>query len=617
MVAVIDSFDDNYNWGKSPWTFQMPREFSTFKEQLQYMLGEESADGSIRPTLSDYNSFISESTPETYLRPNQSSTQVGGNDAINCYPQFCENDDIIHPLTGINGRTDSGLGRVYSEVYDKNQQILHMTFGVPQFGNLADFYSDMIKTDIASLVNQGEESTVKILGRLIGKVAAGAAIATLAFSIPFLPHLYLAKKLADAIDTHRVTKYYDFKAAMPLYYRYVNSIISHLAVNMGLVPDGTGGNTNGEFNEIYKRLYQGDGTGGLESVPEFLREGPNIYRILSKRDRMLRTDGSMDVDSDDYLLGEKQDDDWFSTFTARINSSMHGADKFVGFRVEKSTDSSESLSNQTGESSVQQMLNSKSSSMRDAMFTFANGQIADLPVLNQIAGALTGLVQGVTSTIGLTGSAHGIMTGSGMVDIPEIWQSSSFSKSYNFNMTLRAITGDPVSIFQEIYIPLALLIAGALPRSVGRNGYTAPFLVRAYLKGQFAVPLGIIESINIKRGASEFGWSNNMLPTTVEVSWTIKDLAPCMHMALMDKGSELFQIFGQNSSFQEYLLTLSGLGLNERLIWTRQVMRKLETSLRILRTTYANPLFWATSIGNASIPRLIGAISPWARYGNR
>ena len=240
MVAVIDSFDDNYNWGKSPWTFQMPREFSTFKEQLQYMLGEESADGSIRPTLSDYNSFISESTPETYLRPNQSSTQVGGNDAINCYPQFCENDDIIHPLTGINGRTDSGLGRVYSEVYDKNQQILHMTFGVPQFGNLADFYSDMIKTDIASLVNQGEESTVKILGRLIGKVAAGAAIATLAFSIPFLPHLYLAKKLADAIDTHRVTKYYDFKAAMPLYYRYVNSIISHLAVNMGLVPDGTG-----------------------------------------------------------------------------------------------------------------------------------------------------------------------------------------------------------------------------------------------------------------------------------------------------------------------------------------------------------------------------------------
>src|SRR5699024_8216171 len=110
------------------------------------------------------------------------------------------------------------------------------------------------------------------------------------------------------------------------------------------------------------------------------------------------------------------------------------------------------------------------------------------------------VVGGFLREFSITGMASSILTGTIFVDIPEIWQSSSFSKNYSFNITLRAPYGDKVSIFQSIYIPLAMLIALAFPRSGGRNAYGTPFLIRAYSSGMFAIPLGIIDSFSITRG---------------------------------------------------------------------------------------------------------------------
>ena len=616
MLATQTQFNDNMMSSRLPFVFQIGKEFATFQETLNYIT-DPGNDGIIKGTLSDFNTKLSEITPEIYMRANVSTTRIGGNDAINCYPQFCRNDDIIHPVTGFNGSTFDGLGRVYSEVYDMPQQLLHMTFGCPQHGDLLSFYTDAIKTNVADLVNKGEQSTTRVLSELIGKLAVGAAVVGLAINIPAIPLLYMAKKAAEIIDTDRVTKYYDFRATMPLYYRYVNSILAHIAVNLGLIPNGPGGQTAGQMNETYKNLYSNDGA-NPEGIPSILREGCDIYRILATRDKYLGTDRG-NVSSEDYLLGDEDSKKtgWFDTFFSRIDSSMHGADKFVGFRIEKSVDSSESFSNNVGESSVAGMLNSKSLSMKDLAFSAMGGKVADIPGLGVVGDALQGLLQGASSVLGVVGTGAGIMTGQGLVDIPKVWQGSSFSKSYNFSMTFKALEGSPLSVFQDIALPLSMLLAGAMPRSVGENGYTQPFLVRAYSKGIFAVPLGMITSLTIKRGAQEFGWNNSMLPTQVEVSFTIEDLAPVMHMALMDGAAEFMKIFGANSAFQEYLLTLSGMGLNERLVWTQKLFRKLAVSLRIARSTYGNPLYWATGIGNSTIPRLIAAFTPYTRYGNK
>jgi hypothetical protein len=614
---------DTEIWLRSPWAYQLGEDFKTTGDMLRAIIGDgdDVPEGPVKKSIQTFKDQINEFTPTKYLRPNQSDTSLGGNDAINCFPGFCRNDDVIHPLTGICGNTDRGLGRVYHEVYDKHQQLLHLTFGVPEFGDLKSFYGGLFNKNLADLVHKGETSTSEALGGLLGTVAGGVGVLSLAVRFPILPLVYLLKKTSESVDVHRVTKYYDFKSAMPLFYRYCNSILSHLAVNMGLYPNGTGGDSNGQFNMAYNELYADEAD--PDAIPEILRDGLDMYKILAKRDKFLRADGSdetfLDISSEGYLMGKKNGEDsgFFSTFVARTSATAHGADKFVSYRIDKNVDSTESVNNQSGESSIHQLLNSKAASGKDMMFSLMHGKLVDIPGVGDVVSALTKFASNALSTVtlGASQTIEGILTGSGMADIPEVWTGSSFSKSYNFHMSFRSHSGDPVSILQNIYCPMIPWLVAALPRSVGENSYTAPFLVRAYSTGLFAIPCGMVESMTIRRGGAEFGWSSSMLPTVVEIDVTIKDLSPVMHMALMDKNSDLFKIFAQNSTFQEYLLTLSGMGLNERLLTIPRVMRKLKTSLRTLRTTYANPLFWATSIGSSTIPRVVGAISPYSRYG--
>ena len=153
-----------------------------------------------------------------------------------------------------------------------------------------------------------------------------------------------------------------------------------------------------------------------------------------------------------------------------------------------------------------------------------------------------------------------------------------------------------------------------LPRSIGPNAYTSPFLIRAYCKGMFAIPLGLIDSMTIERGGSEHGWNVDMLPTRVSVSFTIRDLSPVMHMPLADSIADA--IFGQNSSFQEYLLTLSGIGLAERTQFYHRLNRNLGIAWNMLRSTYLSRYYWASMIGSTDVARLVGAITPYRNQYN-
>jgi hypothetical protein len=229
-------------------------------------------------------------------------------------------------------------------------------------------------------------------------------------------------------------------------------------------------------------------------------------------------------------------------------------------------------------------------------------------VVSGVLDAVKGFLEGTASLVGLSGVSH-LLMGSGKVDVPEVWTGASATKNYSFNLALRSPYGDPISIYQSIYVPLSMILAASLPRAVGPNAYTTPFLVRAYSKGMLAVPLGIIDSLTIKRGADQHGWNYQRLPTVVDVSFTIKDLSPAMYMAIGDD-SILDAVMGENSSFQDYLLTLSGIGLQERLRWLKNIRRRSEA---LLKTVYANrvsPIAWGLNITHLGPMRLIKAVAP-------
>ena len=248
--------------------------------------------------------------------------------------------------------------------------------------------------------------------------------------------------------------------------------------------------------------------------------------------------------------------------------------------------------------------------MRDAKFSFANGGITG--GIGAAISAISGVVKGTLDSAGF-GSLDSIITGQGFIDFPEVWKNSSFSKNYSFSMKLRSCYGDPVSILQNLYFPMALLFAGGMPRAVGNAAYTAPFVCRAYCKGMFAIPLGMITSMTIKRGADQFGWNLAKLPTCIDISFEIKDLSPAMYMAIADSGSTLdaiSQVFSTNSNYQEYLMTLSGMGLADRIVWYRQLRNKATYLLGQFRETKLNGFYWGTILGTKPLARAISVFMP-------
>jgi hypothetical protein len=479
------------------------------------------------------------------------------------------------------------MGRVYNETFDEQQQILYLSFGVPDFANVADFMKFAFDSQLATMMNTGDVSVAATVGKLIG-----STIGTI-ITLPFVP-LKFVSDLITKKGAMRPTKYYDFKQEMVLYFQLVNVILAHLSVNM--------------------HLQATSETPGTDGVPDLLKKhGVDILTILHRKYWFDKVGSSADSPNTAELLAKMKADKEYEnrTIIEGLEQALTEAQLYVGFRLEKSTDSSESASNTTKQSEVAQLINSRVQAGKDLTFNLAGlGETGVGEVIKGAADAFTSLMSGLASTVSLNGAVE-MLKGSGFIDVPEIWESSSFSKSYSFDFQLRTPYGDPISIFYSLYIPLAMLIAGAFPRSVGQNTYTSPFVVRAFCKGMFAIPMGIIDSITIKRGGSEYGWNTGMLPTQIDVSLSIKDLSPIMHIALADGGVDNWKnILGNNSSFQEYMMTLAGMNVAERSLKLRQIKNRAAILGKILANNKLNPMMIGFALGNTTLGRGIATLTP-------
>ena len=572
--------------------------------------------------LANIGNASNSALPAYFSKGKCRDTSIGGNDAINCYPQFNETDDVAeHPFLVTNSGT-IGMGRVYSEVYDDQQQIMYLTFGIPRYNSITNFYGKAVVQTLAQLMNSGTSSGG--IGRLIDTAI------NVFVSVPALPLVFISNILAGSVTGVPLTKYYEFTSSMPLYYRCVNSMINHLTINLGISKDAffaqsqtpasatMGGATDDQLVAGSNATNGGTPTQGLPDL--FKNFGFDIYRIMLKKftyDKTITNIQSVQS-SDDALIESAavpiiaDDENYAQDFLTAFEASLYDAALYVGFRIEKGVDTSESFSNETGESSIAQQVNQKAQQAREAKYSVAGGNIdGSSGFLSSAISAIGGVLSGIADSIGGT-SIDSVLAGAGNIDFPDIWKSSSFSKSYHFNMSLRSPYGDTYSILQNLYIPLCLLLGGALPRGIGSAAYTSPFVCRAYCKGMFAVPLGMITSMTVKRGADQFGWTTSKLPTCIDISFEIKDLSPSMYLALGDNGTwaDIKNVFSANSSFQEYLMTLSGMGLRDRLQWLRQLKNKVNYLLGQIHSTKLNPFYAGNYFGNTLAVRTISQFIP-------
>jgi len=246
----------------------------------------------------------------------------------------------------------------------------------------------------------------------------------------------------------------------------------------------------------------------------------------------------------------------------------------VAFYVDAGTTVDDSFSNGTTESSlVAGTVNGLSDSAREYNFLLGSvgssiGFQYDALQQQEATNKINDVITNIDKALGKTGifsrilgNGTAILAG-GRIIFPEIWSDSSFSRSYSCSMKLVSPSGDKLSVFWNILVPIYHLLAFTLPREATDQAYFSPFLVRAYYKGLFNVDMGIVTSLNITKG-EEGEWTPDGIPTVANISFEIKDLYNGIYMSKQNKTGDARGIL-TNTAELDYIANSCGININDQ-----------------------------------------------------
>lgn len=574
-------------------------------------------------------------------------TSLGGAMCINPKPQFTRYADnrVLGRLSNRIPNTvgnyigNSGMGRYYSEAIDDNSQIIHMRFGVPAFNSLTTFFTGFYNSSAAKLAKTGRgDSLFFTMGQVAGFVGQIVLWPILAIN--------LVGNLGRYFFNKPSSKFYYLKPTMISYWSAVNTMVNRIAVGRGLVPANLKDEADQKINSAYiidneelKVLHQ--------LMPDVFSEtgGFDIYaaankaqRIANKQEAQFNTGSYSDFYGYVKKLGKEKVsrpagytfwgavDAWASSVTSNptdsdnaeasikaktpdgqkppeptkyfeyLNAEMDDGSAYANFRVDYTGPVSESFSNTVGESEMASKINSIASQVRSATFSFAGGNIVGGALGSMVGGvvdAAKSFVSGAVDSLGVSGLVG--FAGSAFVDIPKNWQSSTASlPRASYTMQLVSPYGNVVSQMINLYIPLSMILAGALPLSTGKQSYTSPFILELFDKGRCQTRLGMIDSLTITRGTGNLGFNKQGHAMAIDVSFSIVDMSSIMHMPIA-KGftrGDSDGIFDDETVFSDYMNVLSSLDLRSQLYKTPKLKLALARKTRRLEAL-TSPAMWA------------------------
>jgi hypothetical protein len=291
---------------------------------------------------------------------------------------------------------------------------------------------------------------------------------------------------------------------------------------------------------------------------EFFSKANSTDGSIEKDVKYPKDGGSKTADTEAAKASVYTNDVPVDGFLSHFEANMHDGSDWASFRVDYTGPVNESFSNSASPSSLAQKINSASSSAREMRMNVSGGVVGD--VVDAVGGALAT----IGSTLHLEGLAA--FAGSCFVDIPQHWESSSASlPTASYSMTLISPYGNPVSKMFNIYVPLAMLLAGALPLATGKQSYTSPFLCELHDRGRVITRLGLIKDMSITRGSSNLGFNNEGQAMAVDVTFSVMDLSSIVAMPIQPGFSFMpFEgLFDAENAFTDYLMALSGMKLRD------------------------------------------------------
>jgi hypothetical protein len=252
-------------------------------------------------------------------------------------------------------------------------------------------------------------------------------------------------------------------------------------------------------------------------------------------------------------------------------SSIALDDSYVEFYVDASASYSESASNSTTQSMLTSFTDSLSSVGKELAFiSGATGVAIDnlaMSTSDSVENAISSIAKGDSAMANLlrrlTGTSNQLISGGNFI-APDIWSDSDYSKSYSFSIILSTPYGNPLSWYLNIWVPLAHLLAMALPIQMGANAFTSPSLIKAFSPGWFSCDLGIIDSISIEKGSNN-SWATNGLPNEISVSLSVRDLYSSLALPEDYSVTEFFA----NDNLINFLMVTCGVDISNQAFLTK------------------------------------------------
>lgn len=584
-------------------------------------------------------------------------TTLGGNFTINNVPQATRYSD--RKQAGMHGT--KGMGRYYSEAYDDNAIRCHLRFGVPEYNSISTFFANFYDPEAGQLARTGETRGIfNMAGRAVGFLVSvplkpfvwAGRFWRFATNKPYSKYYYLKSTMplywqtaTNIVNTLAVNS-----GLSP-------SVFSDESTVMETLDDGTktlrpnytaSGITSDEewkkYQALLPKVFTSKGGINLYAVATGAQRRHNSY-LKHMENIMMTSDasnirenlaglhagnwemGGKHASYEEYISSylssskakmskESEESQLFSdsvlgswdkqSLGEEVIAGLRDGAEWVAFRLDEPPTASESFTSTTKESAIAETINGVSAQAKEAKNTFMNFNFGDGPVSSVVEGftsALGDFISGVGEGVGLSGLA--VLGGGAFADIPQVWEDSSASlPSADFTIQLRTPYGNKLSIFQNLYVPLAMLLAGALPLSTGRSSYTSPYLCECYVPGFTQIRTGMITSLSITRGTSNAGWSVDGLPLGIDVSFTVTDMSSVMHVPVTERAG----LFDDDNAFNDYMAVLAGLGIAEQVYPVEKLKRRLNYMYRDFEA-WSSPAHAANWFVGTMPGRLLSAIS--------
>jgi len=312
---------------------------------------------------------------------------------------------------------------------------------------------------------------------------------------------------------------------------------------------------------------------------------------------------------------DKNSSGWQAFKQSLIDTLTDGA-MFAVFTVESTGSVGESFSNSFSENPLQSTINSFSSKVRSIKNTIGAavegvGKVLDAATFGVAGNVASAVMDTATAalegaTFGLVNPVLGILYGANF-ELPKVWESSSASlPRASYKMRLFSPYGNAYSQLFNIYVPLAMILAGALPRGTGSQSYTSPFFCQLFDRGRVQIQVGMIESLSITRGVSNLAFNKKGQTNAIDVEFTVANLDNIIFTDIATAGigdpisKTVYKVLNpieKDNAFTDYMATIAGLDVYNQIYYVPKLRLKLAETLNSI-ASISDPAAYGSFLGS-------------------